>query len=161
MQKFKTLVALSVIVRESRAGRTGRGWPIPFKFLPQTTSLIWQKYSLKFKRIGLCPITLTTPLVFGFKICMRRPCQIWGNLQCKLLVPSLPLASFSVSLSIYVNHLRLDTFLFTWWIIMYATIWLPMKIHWSIYFLDFYCYLFFSATIVIRESFLKTSSTAV
>ena len=119
-----------------------------------------KKNSLKFKRIGLCPITLTTPLVFGFKICMRRPCQIWGNL-CKLLVPSLPLASFSVSLSIYVNHLRLDTFLFTWWIIMYATIWLPMKIHWSIYFLDFYCYLFFSATIVIRESFLKTSSTAV
>ena len=37
---------------------------------------------------------------------MRRPCQIWGNL-CKLLVPSLPLASFSVNLSIYVNHLRL------------------------------------------------------
>ena len=109
---------------------------------------------------GLCPITLTTPLVFGFKICMRRPCQIWGNL-CKLLVPSLPLASFSVNLSIYVNHLRLDTFLFTLWIIMYATIWLPMKIHCSVYFLDFCCYLFFSATIVIRESFLKTSSTAV
>ena len=104
--------------------------------------------------------SLTTPLVFGFKICMRTPCQIWGNL-CKLLYLAYLLPVFSVNLSIYVNHLRLDTFLFTWWIIMYSTIWLPMKIHCSVYFLDFCCYLFFSATIFIRESFLKTSSTAV
>ena len=128
-------------------------------FLSVTASFIWLKYSL-FKQIGLCPITLTTPLVFGFKICTRTPCQIWGNL-CKLLYLAYLLPVFSVNLSIYVNHLRLDTFLFTWWIIMYATIWLPMKLHCSIYFLDFCCYLFFSSTIVIRESFLKTSSTAV
>ena len=60
----------------------------------------------------------------------------------------------------YAAYIRLDTFLFTWCIIMYATIWLPMKIHCSVYFLDF-CYLFFSATMVITKSFLKTSSTAV
>ena len=44
---------------------------------------------------------------------------------------------------------------------MYAPICLAMKIYCSIYFLDSCCYLFLSATIVITESFLKTSCTAV
>ena len=44
---------------------------------------------------------------------------------------------------------------------MYALILLPMKFYCSLYFLDFCCYLFFSATIVITESFLNTSSTTV
>ena len=159
--KNKKLLLLSVsdICQRKRVGRTGRGWPITFKFLPQITSLIWWKYSL-FKRIGLCPISLTTPLVYGFKICMKTLCQIWGILG-KLFYLAYLLPVFSVNFSIYVNHLRLDTFLFTWWIIMYAPICLPMKIYCSIYFLDSCCYLFLSATIVITESFLKTLSTAV
>ena len=44
---------------------------------------------------------------FGFKICMRTPCQIWGNL-CKLFYLAYLLPVFSVNLSIYVNHLRLS-----------------------------------------------------
>ena len=56
--------------------------------------------------MGLCPITLTTPLVFGFKICMRTPCQIWGNL-CKLFYLAYLLPVFSVNFSSYVNHLKI------------------------------------------------------
>ena len=80
--------------------------------IPTTDNLPHMIKIFLFKRIGLCPITLTTPLVFGFKICMRTPCQIWGNF-CKLLYLAYLLPVFSVNLSIYVNYLRLDTFLFT------------------------------------------------
>ena len=57
--KLETLIALSVIVRESWAGPTGRGWPSTFKFLPQTTSHMIKNIPF------LSGLTLTTPPVFG------------------------------------------------------------------------------------------------
>ena len=60
LQKLESLIALSVIVRESWArGPMGRGWPIAFKFLPQTTSHMIKNIPF------LSGLTLTTPLVFG------------------------------------------------------------------------------------------------
>ena len=100
-----------------------------------------------------------SPFLSGFGYFACEQCQIW-RILCKLFYLAYLLPVSSV-FSIYVNHLRFDTFVFTWWIIMYAPILLPMKIHCSVYFLGFCYYLFFSAAIAITESFLNTSSTTV
>ena len=95
---------MSLSEKAGQGAQVQVGWLLSNSYHRQPLSFD-KKYSL-FKWIGLCPITLTTPLVFVFKICMRTPCQIWGNL-CKQFYLAYLLLVFSVTFSSYVNHLKI------------------------------------------------------